>query len=76
MEDVSGRLAQLEIRMAIAALLQHYNPVLCDKSMVSLCRVVEGSRWERDGRCVREAGSVGDPYGYSHPAAALRPSVL
>ena len=79
MEDVSGRLAQLEIRMAIATLLQHFTPVLCDKSVVSLCVCcggVEGSSWGRDGRCVRKAGSAADPYGYSHPGAALRPCAL
>ncbi|XP_076436195.1 cytochrome P450 3A41-like [Babylonia areolata] len=30
---VGMRLAQLEIRMAIATILQHYTPVLCDKSV-------------------------------------------
>ena len=29
------RLAQLEIRMALATILQRYTPVLCDKSVVS-----------------------------------------
>ena len=32
---IGMRLAQLEIRMALAAILQRYTPVLCDKSVVS-----------------------------------------
>ena len=34
---IGMRLAQLEIRMAIDTLLQPYTPVLCDKSVVSVC---------------------------------------
>nr|KAG5685417.1 hypothetical protein BaRGS_008712 [Batillaria attramentaria] len=33
---IGMRLAQLEIRMAIATILQHFTPVLCDKSVVSI----------------------------------------
>ena len=47
MEDVSGRPAQLEIRMAIATLLQHCAPVFCDKSVVS--RGVGGGGGEQLG---------------------------
>ena len=31
------RLAQVEIRLALAGILQRYTPVLCDKSVVSVC---------------------------------------
>ena len=49
------RLAQLEIRMALATILQHCTPVLCDKSVVSLVLVVV---------CVCVGGGGGKEKGY------------
>ena len=43
------RLAQLEIRMALATILQHCTPVLCDKSVVSLVVVLGGVMKGRGG---------------------------
>ena len=36
---IGVRLAQVEARMAVATVLQHFTPVVCEKTVVSSCSV-------------------------------------
>ncbi|PVD34859.1 hypothetical protein C0Q70_06138 [Pomacea canaliculata] len=50
---IGMRLAQLEIRMALAAVLQRFTPVLCEKSVYPPTNFYQGTKVSKDGLWIK-----------------------